>query len=532
MPVTIESRFWSPLTVLLKHPYCKQLKPIIEIICCVCMALSSLAKYFGLLIVAGCLGSAALILFWHYGSQSHVLVEDKSVHSSLPRFHPKLWKEKTSTQLGDKLKKIAVNDTKLLWDKGSLLWDKGSFCDEFLHRTFQQPVSVCVNNGTKSSVNCYGSQYSKKMIQCSIDNSLVKPQLLYSAMTTQKIVGSNAIAILDASKSQPHPSACNKANMDGLSRATEQRDHVKLMIEDAVMHSSVLKPEHCHSWINETTFLFRGIDAHIYFEFLSWYNLYKSIIDEGSPTSLQIIRMPVNTFKCRFAEFEQRLFPNVTVLQNMSDKPVCFRRLVLVPSCYASLFFKCKGESDLLSSCLNCHGKGRSETEFQRFRYHVLKVCLIDDSLPTSSYRSPKNIIVILRKPYKRTPTDDTSRFERILSNGDEMVSQIKAKFHTINVTVIYPENLTICQQIAAAQGADILIGVHGAGLVHSWWLRDSALLFELVPMEQLSNPTFKMLCALTGRNYIDYHVPSGSPLTVNIDDVINILTKVQINGI
>ena len=491
------------------------------------MALPSLAKYFGLLIIAGCLGSVALVVFWNYGGQSHILVEDTSVHSSLTRFHPKLLNGEKSTQLGDKLKEIAVNNTK------ALVWDKGSFCDEFLHKTFQQPVSVCVNNGTKSSVNCYGSQYSKKMVQCSIDNALVKPQLLYSAMTTQKIIGSNAITILNASKSHSHPSACNKASMDGLSQTTEQRDHVKLMIEDAVMHSSVnRKPEDCHSWINETTFLFRGIDAHIYFEFLSWYNLFKSIVDEGSPTSLQIIRMPVNTFKCRFAEFEQRLFPNVTVLQNMSDKPVCFRRLVLVPSCYASLFFKCKGESDLLSPCLNCHGRGRSETEFQTFRSHVLKVCSIDDSQPISSYRSPKNIIVILRKPYKRTPKDDPSRFERVLSNGDEMVSQIKAKFHAVNVTVIYPEDLTLCQQIAVAQGTDILIGVHGAGLLHSWWLRGNALLFELVPTEQLSNPTFKILCALTGRNYIDYHIPSGSPLTINVDDVINILTKVQINGI
>ena len=491
------------------------------------MALPSLTKYFGLIIIAGCLGSALLVVCWRYGSQSHVLVEDTSMQSSIPRLQPKLWKGETSSRLGGNLKKVIVNNTK------GLLWDKGSFCDEFLHKTFQQPVSVCVNNGTRSSVNCLGSQHSKKMVQCSIDNALVKPQLLYSAMTTQKIIGSNAITILDASKLPHHPSACSKANMNGLSQATEQRDHVKLMIEDAVMHSSVhLKPEDCHTWINETAFLFRGIDAHVYFEFLSWYNLYKSIVDEGFPMSLQIIRMPVNTYKCRFAEFEQRLFPNVTVLQNMSDNPICFRRLVLVPSCYASLFFKCKGESNLLSPCLNCHGRGRSETEFQTFRSHVLKVCSIDDSQPTSSYRSPKNIIVILRKPYKRTPVDDSSRFERILSNGDKMVSQIKAKFHTVNVTVIYPEDLTLCQQISIAHGADILIGVHGAGLVHSWWLRDNALLFELVPAEQRSNPTFKMLCTLTGRNYVDYHIPSGTPLTIDVDEVINILTKVQMNGI
>ena len=420
-------------------------------------------------------------------------------------------------------KKATLSNTKL--HPG---WDEGSFCNEFMHRTFQQPVPVCAKNGIRSSVNCFGTKYSNKMVQCNMENVLMRPKELYDAMTTQKIIDSNAITILNASNFAPNPTMCTSASMNGLHLATEARDHVKLMVEDAVLKpSNNLTVKDCQKWVNEPTFLFRGIDVHVYFEFLSWYNLYKSILDEGSPVSLQIIRMPVDINKCRFAKFEQLLFPNVTVLHDMSDKTVCYRRLILVPSCYASLLFKCKAESNLRDLCLRCNGSRRSQTDFQTFRYHVLKTCLIDDSYPKSTYWSPNNIVVILRKPYRRTPHDDPSKFERILSNGDDMVSAIRAKF-LANVTVIYPEDLSICQQIRTAHHADILIGVHGAGLVHSWWLRENALLLELVPPEMYNNPSFKMLCMLAGRNYIEYRMKHGTPLTVNATDVVNILTRLH----
>jgi len=365
-----------------------------------------------------------------------------------------------------------------------------------------------------------------------MENVLMRPKQLYNAMTTQEIIGSNAITMLNARNFEPNPTMCVSPSMDSLKSATESRDHIKLMIEDAVLKSATdLTVEDCQTWINTPTFLFRGIDSHIYFEFLSWYNLYKSILDEGSPSSLQIIRMPVDEFKCRFAEFEQHLFPNVTVLHDMSDKPICYRQLILVPSCYASLLFKCKGESILQGPCLRCNGTKRPQTDFQLFRSHVLKTCSINDSYPTSTYWSPNNIVIILRKPYKRRPNDDPRKFERVLSNGNDMVLAIRSKFRA-NVTVVYPEDLTMCQQIQIAHDADILIGVHGAGLVHSWWLRDTAMLLELVPFGMYSNPSFKMLCMLAGRNYKEYRMKHKVPLTVNTTDVINILTRLQRNGI
>ena len=70
---------------------------------------------------------------------------------------------------------------------------------------------------------------------------------------------------------------------------------------------------------------------------------------------------------------------------------------------------------------------------------------------------------------------------------------------------------------------------MHGAGLVHLWWLTDNALMFELVPQAQISNPSFQMLSTLTGRRYHGYVIKGTFEkiqITVNTQDVIKELIK------
>lgn len=90
-------------------------------------------------------------------------------------------------------------------------------------------------------------------------------------------------------------------------------------------------------------------------------------------------------------------------------------------------------------------------------------------------------------------------------------------------MTGVHLEDMDICSQIRSAHDADVLLGVHGAGLVHLWWLREEALVLELVPDFAISNPTFKMLSTLTGRNYRAYHVQSSNKhsIRVNVKEVV-----------
>ena len=52
-----------------------------------------------------------------------------------------------------------------------------------------------------------------------------------------------------------------------------------------------------------------------------------------------------------------------------------------------------------------------------------------------------------------------------------------------------YMEDLDICEQVRIAHESDVIIGVHGAGLVHSWWMRKGAILMELVPRDKINRP-------------------------------------------
>ena len=101
----------------------------------------------------------------------------------------------------------------------------------------------------------------------------------------------------------------------------------------------------------------------------------------------------------------------------------------------------------------------------------------------------------------------------------------LRNSFPNTNVTVAHMEKMGICTQISLAHSADVLIGVHGAGLVHLWWLQEHTLALELNPTYEQSNPSFKMLSTLSGRNYASITV-SGSQhkVTVKVDSVVKLL--------
>ena len=162
-----------------------------------------------------------------------------------------------------------------------------------------------------------------------------------------------------------------------------------------------------------------------------------------------------------------------------------------------------------------------TDSPFQSFRRRVLKACNIIDGKINNS--ASFMVAVISRKPYTRWISDDPKKFQRVLRNEDEMVDRIRIVFPNVTVKVLHMETLTVCEQVKYAVEADVMLGVHGAGLVHFWWMREEAFALELEPSFQTSNPSFKMLTTLAGRNYKSERT-TGTQLNIriNIDNVIN----------
>ena len=413
-------------------------------------------------------------------------------------------------------------------------WDSGSFCDELLHNTFSQLVPVCeaTHHSEQSPIMCKKNPRVIHMIQCSLTNVLIRPKKLFKGVASDlgDIVNSEGIELLVSDSI-----GCKSPNMNGVYSTTESGDHVRKMVEESVRHPARAKSTDCQRWINETTFVYLGMNVHIYFEFIALYNAYKSILDEGNIGSYKVLRVAQHSFDFVFADFEKLLFPGIEFVQNMTEESVCFKRLVLPPRCYSSLVFVCKMNVKIHNQCFHCDGKGRTGTAFRSFRTQVLKACSFNDTKsPITGYQNPKKIAVILRKSYQRYAGDKRTRYDRVLSNNDELLTELQARFIKANIVSFHGEDLPVCEQIRMVHDADIFIGVHGAGLVHAWWLQDNALLFEIVPSGESNNPTFKMLTTLVGINYKGYRIGQGSHGKIKLD-VKNFISALNVairNGV
>lgn len=405
-------------------------------------------------------------------------------------------------------------------------WPHGSFCEEFLSNNFPLHKSVC----STDRIICSGTPHDNKMGSCVMKRVAIDIRAFHTVMKTKRdsVETSNSLWLLHDEKDV---SPCGHYDFKDIEKYMQGGDYVKRLAKTSIFS---LPQSQCKEWVNGTTFLFVGFDVHIYFKFLSWFSLYNGIANDElfgthQPPRL-IIRLPETKFSFHFPEFERSLFSEATVV-GLGDLAVgnvgtlCFERIVTTPWAFSTNVFRCKMADAIIrlrKKCYNCNSRGLPGTRFSLFRKKVLKACSLQDGDPYTG-KTPRKIVILLRKPYPRFQGDEPTKISRILQNSEELVNALKAVFPSSNVTTMHGEDMALCDQISLIHEADVLMGVHGAGLVHLWWLQDHALLFELVPRSQLSNPTFKMLSTLTGRRYYSYtNVKGGDKkVTVNEKDVI-----------
>ena len=427
---------------------------------------------------------------------------------------------------------VSVDLDSLGLDVGAT-WPEDSFCQEFLSHRFSHKLTPCTESNDR--VVCYGSPYDDKMGECTITHVAIDTEKFYATMKKNRdsVEGSNSLWLLWDSNVNP----CPETKFGPLDQYLQGGDYVKRVTKASILSSPKGK---CDAWLNGTAFFFLGFDVHIYFKVLSWFSLHNGLLNYEKQGQLPvlIVRIPETETKFLFPDFEKRLFPDAPVvsLENLASsgkKVVCFEHIRLFPWAWSSTPFRCKmadAVGRLRQKCYNCNSRNLPGTRFMSFRRRALSACSIKDNLINSSVGKPeiKSIVLQVRKAYYRHERDDLSSFHRVFGNAKELESALQTGFPQAKVSLMHAEDLPICEQIRMAHDADVFVGVHGAGLVHLWWMRDHALLFELNPHSQLSNPTFKMLSALTGRRYYSYARVRGSEqyVTVDTQDVVNEIKK------
>ena len=383
-------------------------------------------------------------------------------------------------------------------------WKNGTFCYDFLENTFQMPAPVCADSPQPLSVECLGNSHSRSMGTCTLRNVMIIPQLLSRAMSDPdrpKFVSSEQAMVL----LKEAGSSCVNMTTDNIMTRVEGGDYI-LKVINHLRHEQ-LNTSMCTLWINETSFFFTAHRFHIYFRFLDYYNVHK-LLKSSLSCHPYLVRIS-GSDNYHFPEFDQALFPEAKTLTledlMAENAKICFKEVVLVPKSYASPLFQCKNRVGLRSKCMDCDGSGLVGAEVNLFSKRVVEACT--GKIP------PKNgslIVLISRTPYLRSQRDDLTKFERVLDNEEELALAIRKSFNNSVVRIVHLENLTICEQIAYGHNADILLGVHGSGLVHLWWMKSKSLVYEMEPHYEVSNPTFRMLSRLTGHNYHSEYIGGG----------------------
>lgn len=390
-------------------------------------------------------------------------------------------------------------------------WDKSSFCHRFLIDTFPSAIPMCSKEGTSAtySMSCYGSELDPAhMATCTLRNLAVQPRLLYQSIERKFDKEGTIFLINDQGTSCPSPT------LEFISKKLEKDDY-QLRLLNKIMTSGTKPSSLCDVWINKTAIFFVNEKYHIYFRMIEYYSVHKVLwdlrVNEGEYV---VVRISTNE-GMMFPEFDDALFPGAINLKDLpQNATVCFRKVVTTPRCFSSIPFRTKMNGRIRNNCFRCSGQGLTGTPFYSFRKRVIKACNLSDEQP----RIPGgSIVVVSRKPYVRYPSDEFKRFERVLTNENNLVKKLNETFRTAEVSVIHLESLPICEQIRYAHSADVMTGVHGAGLVHFWWLRDSALAYEMEPNFEVGNPTFKMLTTLTGRKYKSIRI-KGQMKSVAVD--------------
>ena len=394
------------------------------------------------------------------------------------------------------------------YDPSGPTWKEGSFCESYVEKTFVKPVGVCGSEILpEDSIKCRRSDHSNLMVYCVLESVLLSGPK--SKLNVQLLTG--------AGRSCPSPS------LSGVEKTTGKRDPTHTLLSQIITAKS-LPPSACQHWINKTAFFYPGTqNVHIYFRMNGYFNLHKAIAMEGlAPGNFVVIRHSSGG-NYTFPEWEKKLFPELIHIDELPNTTTCFRRIVLVPNAFSCILFRCKMEEEVLGPCFECKGRGLYGSSLYSFRDRVISSCGLHDEVNHTGNR----ITIVSRTPYKRWTNDDLKKFQRVLKNENELITALRMSFPRVNVTVAHMESLNICTQVHLSHDSDVLMGVHGAGLVHLWWLQEDALALELNPDFEIGNSSFKMLARLTGRRYRSVEATGSANLvTVNVNDVIRALSS------
>ncbi|KAL3657051.1 hypothetical protein V7S43_018099 [Phytophthora oleae] len=128
-----------------------------------------------------------------------------------------------------------------------------------------------------------------------------------------------------------------------------------------------------------------------------------------------------------------------------------------------------------LMSHLDDHQPCYANEMLQDFRDLALKSLGVT---PRNAKTDPKRclVTVISRRPY------GGRRVQRMWQNEDEILDKMREEYQECEFQSLEFTNMTMHEQMRAMLDSDVVIGMHGAGMVNVMWTRPETLVIEIFP--------------------------------------------------
>ena len=203
-------------------------------------------------------------------------------------------------------------------------------------------------------------------------------------------------------------------------------------------------------------------------------------------------------------------------LLTKGKRRVCFRRLIVSVTGYNNFM-----ESAATGNPLGC----RENPLVVSFRDKIVKH-FHHDSIP---YPTTPTAIFVSRRPYAHTGFNK-STINRVVLNEKDVEAAVQKQSDKYKIRFVDFATLSFSDQIKVVHSSNILVGVHGAGLVHSLFLPPNSILIEIRLSGSGSNHRNQNIAHHAGALYYGFNTAAAARGNVNLP--IETFTKVMLQAV
>jgi len=259
------------------------------------------------------------------------------------------------------------------------------------------------------------------------------------------------------------------------------------------------KPQlNCQAWVEKPAlFITRYEYANLYHTMTDWYNTFQTQ-QIFSLKDVMVVFLDGHS-QSAMDDGWKTLFGDIKYVKQFLNGPTCFRQAYFVPAGYAS--------------ALSVKFMDSNTRQCRKTKWLMDFVQTFLNNLGLEPQIRPhlkKKIVIVFRRDYVAHPRVRKAASRKI-SNENEILEALRQKFPSCEVDFVTFETMNMKQQIATVMNADVLIGVHGAGLSHVLFSPQNAAVVELFPAGFSSRRHFEYFSAWAGIKHIDVDFPGGT---------------------